>query len=57
MKHNGEIFGIGLTNKGRFIEYAYMEYKDKILVYHAQVATKYSFKELGLVKGRRNEDR
>lgn len=56
-KHNGEIFGIGITKQGRFLEYVYMEYKEAILVYHAQLATKNAFKELGLADRRRNEDR
>lgn len=55
--HRGEIFGIGITSKGRFLEYTYFEYKGKILIYHAQDATLKGFKELGLTERRRHEDR
>ena len=56
-KHRGEVFGIGITSKGRFIEYTYIEHEGKILVYHAQDATLNGFKELGLTDRRRYENR
>ena len=57
LKHNGEIFGVGVTSNGKFIEYTYMEYNGKILVYHAQYATNNSFKAVGLTNRRHNENR
>lgn len=57
LNHNGEIFGVGVTSGGKFIEYTYMEYRGEILVYHAQYATNNSFKAIGLTNRRYYEDR
>ena len=45
-----EIVGVGVTKKGKSIEFVYALYPDFLYVFHAQLATNNVLKELGLWK-------
>lgn len=45
-----EIVGVGITKKGKNIEFIYALYPDFLYVFHAQLATKKVLKELNLWK-------